>query len=395
MSKTSKVHKISVTRTNTKGSSASQQAEKEKNQYFVSPPIGFDALIMSYESSFMLWGIVERIATSAGVGFKPTENAELDAMLASIDIEEMVKSFLVTGNFFFEMAFSLGGKLALFPFITKEVKLKPDYTLIQEAGGTQVAFEKWTYIQIKRGSLSSRYWGESLIGRCVSQIILLQNIDKFYGKLFERGLLQAFILTDKSGVMSKEDRDAVDAIIKDVFSGADNAFNSWVIGADLQRVDLTSGVDNQYFVELRREAKKDIAIALNFPYDLLDSQNSNRSIAEVSLENLNIFITKPNLTRIANQLKEPLRKYFGPSVNKIAFNDIDVSNQKEEMEVDTGYVREGVKTPNEVREKLGLAPHDDGNTLGSRPVTPEDLQNGIKQNISASLQKMYNEMQSK
>jgi hypothetical protein len=128
---------------------------------------------------------------------------------------------------------------------------------------------------------------------------------------------------------------------------------------------------------------------------LLDSQNSNRSIAEVSLENLNIFITKPNLTRIANQLKEPLRKYFGPSVNKIAFNDIDVSNQKEEMEVDTGYVREGVKTPNEVREKLGLAPHDDGNTLGSRPVTPEDLQNGIKQNISASLQKMYNEMQSK
>jgi hypothetical protein len=63
-------------------------------------------------------------------------------MLASIDIEEMVKSFLVTGNFFFEMAFSLGGKLALFPFITKEVKLKPDYTLIQEAGGTQVAFEK-------------------------------------------------------------------------------------------------------------------------------------------------------------------------------------------------------------------------------------------------------------
>lgn len=109
----------------------------------------------------------------------------------------MVKSFLVTGNYFLEMAFSLGNKLSLFPFITGEVKMKQDFTIIQQTSFGSTEFAPEEYIHIKRGSLSSRYWGESLVGRCVQQIVLLQNIDKFYAKLFERGLLQAFLLTDK------------------------------------------------------------------------------------------------------------------------------------------------------------------------------------------------------
>ncbi len=50
----------------------------------------------------------------------------MDALLADIAMDEVVKSFLVTGNFFFEKAFTLGGKLVLFPFITKEVLIKKD-----------------------------------------------------------------------------------------------------------------------------------------------------------------------------------------------------------------------------------------------------------------------------
>lgn len=379
----SKVHKVSV-KTN-----ESRQLDKNKNQVYAVPPIDLATLIMAYENSFMLGGIIERIATSAGVGWKETDNKDLDALLAKIDIEEMVKSFLVTGNFFLEMAFSLGNKLSLFSFISGEIRMKNDYTIVQETAFGNAEFLKGQYIHVKRSSLSSRYWGESLVGRAVQQIILLQNIDKFYAKLFERGLLQAFLLTDKSGLLDDSSKQAIDAIIKDVFSGVDNAFNTGVVSADLWKIDLTSGVDNQYYIELRKQAEKDIAIAMNFPYDLLNSENSNRSISEVSLESLNLYITKPNLTRIANQLKEPLRQYFGNAVDNIAFNDLDISNQKEEMEVNTGYLREWAWTANEVREATGKSPHADGDKLGVRVPTPHDSTEAIKQAIATGVQKMY------
>lgn len=377
MWKKSLVHKIKVW--------ASKQIEQSKNLLYIAPPISFDALVNAYENSFIIGGIVERIGTSAGVGFKETGNKELDILLASLDVEAIVKSFIVTGNYFLEMAFTMGNTLVLFPFITQEVKLDHTYKLIQTTSGGNAEFLPGEYIQLKRWSLSSRYYGESMMGRCVQQIILLQNIDKFYARLFERGLLAAFILTDKTGSISKEDKEAIETIIDDIFSGVDNAFNSGVISADLSKIDLNGNVDNQYFLELRKQAEKDIAIALNFPYDLLNSENSNRSISEVSLESLNTYITKPTLLKIANQLREPLRKYFGSSVDDIAFHEVDVKNQKEEMEVITGYVREGVWTSNEGRELTGKEPHAEGDTLKSRDVTPQD----IKQSITQSVQKMY------
>ena len=363
----------------------SKQIEQNKNLSYIAPPIGFDALTTAYENSFIIGGIVERIGTSSGVWFKETGNKELDALLQTLDVENIVKSFIVTGNYFLEIAFTLGNKLVLFPFITQEVKLDHTYKLIQTTNGGTAEFLPDEYIHLKRASLSSRYYWESMIGRCVQQIILLQNIDKFYAKLFERWLLASFLLSDKSGTISDEDKKAIQAIIDDIFSGVDNAFSTSVVSADLTKIDLSGNVDNQYFLDLRKQAQKDVAIALNFPYDLLNSENSNRSISEVSLESLNTYITKPTLAKIAAQLKEPLRKYFGASVDEIAFHDVDVKNQKEEMEVITGYVREGVWTPNEAREMTGKESHIDGDTLKTREVTPQD----IKQSIAASVQKMY------
>ena len=381
MWKKSRVHKITVW--------ASKQLEQNKNLSYIAPPIGFDALTTAYENSFIIGWIVERIGTSAGVGFKETGNKELDALLQTLDVESIVKSFIVTGNYFLEMAFSLGNKLTLFPFITAEVKLDKDRKLIQETNWGKAEFLPEQYIQLKRPSLSSRYYWESMIGRCVQQIILLQNIDKFYAKLFERWLLASFILADKANSISPDDKKAIEAILEDVFSGVDNAFHTGVISADLTKIDLSGSVDNQHFLELRKQAEKDISIALNFPYDLLNSENSNRSISEVSLESLNTYITKPTLLKIANQLREPLRKYFGASVDEIAFHDVDVKNQKEEMEVITGYVREGVWTANEAREMTGKEAHTDWDTLKSRDVTPQDIQ----QSIAASVQKMYKKKQ--
>lgn len=379
--KTERVYKIEIKET--------RQLSQNKQILYISPPIDFNLLVKAYEDSFILGGIVERIGTSANVGFKETGNADLDALLHTLDIETAVKSFIVTGNYFYEIAFTLGKKLVLYPFITQEVALDHTRKLIQTTSTGKAEFQPEEYVQIKRGSLSSRYYWESMIGRCVQQIVLLANIDKFYAKLFERWLLSAFLLADKTNSISKQDKDAIETIINDMYAGINNAFNSGIISWDLTKIDLSASVDNQYFLELRKQAEKDIAIALNFPYDLLNSENSNRSISEVSLESLNTYITKPTLAKIADQLREPLRKYFGASVDKIEFNEVDVRNQKEEMEVITGYVREGVWTPNEWRELTGKTAHTEGDSLKTREVTPQD----IKQSIAASVQKMYKNKQ--
>ena len=72
---------------------------------------------------------------------------------------------------------------------------------------------------------------------------------------------------------------------------------------------------------------------MNIPYDLLESDNSNRSSSEVAFEMLNKTIIKPLQQTFVRQIKEQLRPIFNDMVDRIALIEPDTKNQKEEMEV--------------------------------------------------------------
>ena len=62
------------------------------------------------------------------------------------------------------------------------------------------------------------------------------------------------------------------------------------------------------------------------------------------------------------------------------------------MEVNRGYVDSGIMTANEVRAKLGLPDHEDGNTLKNRQPTAQDVMSQfdqVKETIKTQVEKMY------
>jgi hypothetical protein len=54
-------------------------------------------------------------------------------------------------------------------------------------------------------------------------------------------------------------------------------------------LDLEHDIDTNAFLEYRKELFKSISIALNVPFDLLSSENSNRASSQVAIEIFNLF----------------------------------------------------------------------------------------------------------
>ena len=108
---------------------------------------------------------------------------------------------------------------------------------------------------------------------------------------------------------------------------------------------------------------KSIAVGLNIPFDLLDPEGSARATKQSSIEEFNNDIVKPIQERVMSQIIQQLSEEEIPGITGLTFVPIDTSNQKEEMEVETGYKDSGIMTANEVRAKLRLAPRTDGDKL--------------------------------
>lgn len=145
-------------------------------------------------------------------------------------------------------------------------------------------------------------------------------------------------------------------------------------------------MDATAFLEYRRDLIKSIAISLNIPYDILISDSSNRATAQASIETFNRDIIAPLQTLAIVSLRDALRDEY-PEIDEVNFVPVDVSNQKEEMEVSTGYRKGGILTANEIREKIGYAPIEGGdileiapgnNTSSEIPPTTDRIEKSLK-----------------
>jgi hypothetical protein len=115
-------------------------------------------------------------------------------------------------------------------------------------------------------------------------------------------------------------------------------------------LDLEHEIDANAFIEYRKELLKSVSIALNVPYDLLLSDNSNRASSQVSMETFNNFTIHPQQTQNLKDFKIIFAE--GYSIDDLEYQWIDTSDEKEEMDVLTGYKKAGIMTANEVREKI-------------------------------------------
>lgn len=141
----------------------------------------------------------------------------------------------------------------------------------------------------------------------------------------------------------------------------DKSHSVAIVDQKVGQQDLEHDIDAKAFLEYRTQLLQAIAISVNVPYDMLLSDNSNRASSQVSMETFNSFTIWPAQQ---DNIKD-FKILFGDDykVDDLDYNFIDTTDEKEQMDVLTGYKKAGIMTANEVRGKLGLAPIDGGDVL--------------------------------
>ncbi|NDK09765.1 phage portal protein [Candidatus Gracilibacteria bacterium] len=381
----------------TKVEESKQLSENTKGyKGMINPEISFDLLRKTVRSSSLLSGIIKKIAASCDTGFLETSNEDLNKILNKLDVNEGVFNFCTFGNFFYEILTTNGNKIIeLDPILTETCLIAEDTDgeekLIQKGSGNEeVEWGKGEFIHIKRASLTSKYYGDTIFVDCIESILILYFIEQVYRKLFENGFIEPTLLVDEDNVMTPQDKAAITTFIKDYFRGVNNGLEMGIVSGKLKKLDIASKIDHNSFIALKKEIKEDIAIALQIPFDLLSGKNSNRATRESSLEDFNLTTIKPTQARFVRQLKEGLREYFPDAVDEIEMNPVDTKNQKEEAEVVDKLIRTGVFSIDEGREYIGYEITGAADNMihkvygsGNSDKTPEE------DAVEEVLQKMY------
>lgn len=392
---------------NTKLMNDSKQKKKEHNlDWVIQPKDDFTALVVWYEESFTLSGIVNKIATRANVWFSyfevddkfsSDESKKLYQFLTSIDLEAIFTDMVVTGNHFLEVIKSMDNTDARTDRVLVETIRIKEQNKTDENGITskvrsyvqginsvnEVEFNEWEIIHFKTNNIRDKYYGKSRLYSVIDQVILLTNIDKFYSRLMDRGNMRINLLTDKDNKLTKAQKDAIASLITDAGSGLDNAFSTLIIPSWVEKIDLEDVTDTKAFLEYRKELIKSVCIWCNFPYEMLIADQSNKSTSDVALKTLREDVIVPLQDRVLKTIKDFLKQYkplweiSEDLIELISFKMVDIENEKEKAEVLTTYVKNKVMTPNEARD---LSPYN----LIDRPDGDDFVNVSSKEDVTAN-----------
>lgn len=340
----------------------------QSSEKIIEPSFDFEVLLYAYENSSIISWIIKKISAKINAWFQETENEELNKLLKNLDIETIASNMLVFWNSFSERLTNMKEEqlLEFENIITPTIRIaerdnkdKASFYQRSKTGIKKVPFKKDEVLFFKRNSLSDRDYGDSLFATCIDEISLLAFITKYYKNFFKGGNIEPNILFDKNGTLTDEQVEKIENMIKDKISWIENSHNTLFLQWEIWKIDLTTKIDPDKFIALKRELKEDIAIGTNIPFDLLSSQNSNRATSWVSMEALYSDIVKPAQNRILTQLKRQLREWWienisDDDIDSIEFKNIKLGDPYEEMKTLTGYQKSWNLSQNEVRRKAGL-----------------------------------------
>ena len=323
-------------------------------------------------------------------------------MIKKVDQEFLGRNKVLCGNAFFEIIEDGAGKVVdVLPIISETIEIMEDGDGYRQQVGTEVVyFNAFTplkerpartviYTESKAGakelrntgkgcgynpnlnqvyhfkntSLSTKYYGASYFEAVVDQLILMEQIDTYYSKAFSNGMIKAKMIFPKNEkkVFGIEDKKVLKAFLEAKMKGVEKAYSTAILDQEVGQLDLEHEIDAKAFIEYRTQLLQSVAIALNVPYDMLLSDNSNRASSQVSMESFNNFTIAPAQAQNLKDFKILFSE--GYKADDLEYEWIDTTDEKEQMEVLSGYKKAGIMTPNEVRAKLGLAPLDGGDQL--------------------------------
>lgn len=389
---------------------AADSKQKDTNgQLYFDPEISYAALQSAMQNSFVLGWIIKKLGRFASLGFKPINKNEsltdkeqaVKNLLDQFDQEFIFRNMFWFGDCYYEFSRAINIKYSkVYKILNKNIRLKyrAGEFVYEQMETSQVEFTKEEIFHFKQLSITNKYFGDSIFAECVAQVTLLKKIDDFFKSMFKRWMLKSKIFQDVEAKLDEDETKVFEALMKDQMKWEDNSFATALIPCKLEQLDLQDDINVDGLLNLRTALIKAITIALDIPYDVVMTDNSNRSTIEIAKELVAPIITSVQ-NRFIQQLKEQMiEKGYDPEVvGRIELIAIDTSNPLDDMKVNTGYKSAGVMTANEVRKWLGLEPITGGDEISaSQPVDPQLTQDVMKimdtwydETAISNLQKKY------
>jgi len=204
---------------------------------------------------------------------------------------------------------------------------------------------------IKTANVDNNYYGEcELEWSIVDQAILLKWIDDYYIKFFEKWTMKTTLIYDKSWKLTQKEKQFMKTEFDKKSRWLENSFNSIVITADLDMVQLDADVEPNSFNEYRKNLRQEMLASLNVPYDMMFNESSSRNSLTSALTMFNDYTIKPMQRIFLKELKEISRTYNNGDIDEtLQLSVFDTYNSIEEQKSLSEAVKSWWMTPNEAR----------------------------------------------
>ncbi len=210
-------------------------------------------------------------------------------------------------------------------------------------------------ILVKDINIDSKYYWKAKIKSIVDQVLLLNYIDDFFVKFFERWTMKSIVFCDKTWKLTTTDKKLLKTEFETKAKWIKKAFNAMIISWDIDHIILDSDVDPVKFNWMRQELRKDIIARLNIPYDIIYTDNSNKASIQTSKELFYSYTIKP-LQEIFIEVLNDIEIYNNWNSNSssnttpdIKFEVIDTKDTLEESKTLTALKTAWIITANEAR----------------------------------------------
>ncbi len=190
------------------------------------------------------------------------------------------------------------------------------------------------------------------------------NIDYFQNKAVPR-----YIVTLKGAQLSAEAEDKLFRFLQTGLKGQNHRtlYIPLPGDSDTNKVEfkmdpIENGVQEASFNDYRVRNRDDILIAHQVPLSKIGGGDASAIAAAIAQDRtFKEQVTRPEQTKLEKILNKIIREKT--DILELKFNELTLTDEVAQSQIDERYVRNKIVTPNEIREKLGLPQVDGGDKM--------------------------------
>lgn len=320
-----------------------------------------------------------KVYLSVGLGYEIYVNGEIDFSAKkefeqlfpdgfTETIQRVAIDFETFGNAYLECVKSRdkfkAGAIYHVPAITMYVA-KDGY--IQEINNRTIFLEDFRnsqergVIHIKNYSPDAGYYGVPDWISCFNSILLDIYATEWNYRFFENSCIPSWAIVIKGSQITAEEEDKIREFFQKSYKGVLNAHKVLLMASDNSDISfqkLQDDIKDMGFEKLKEIVRNEIVSAHGVPPRFLGivSAGSLGGVGEVKWQ-MKMF--KSGILRQRQQLYKTIIDSLLPEGWEIFFNEMDVTELKDDAEFFKNMVEAGIMTPNEARSELGYEVKDE------------------------------------